>query len=93
MRHFDRNTRIAIATLYIRVRDARRRVDNMRGTMPPEDYSYQKALTEYITSQNCLQAVVEALTITQPPHTQTPQAFIKIVGALGRFRRPLKKAA
>ena len=88
MRSLPRSTRIAIATLYIRMRDARRRETRMRLTMGIGSAQALKARGETIESSNALQAVIGA--VRDDLRFPSPTAFVDLTARRGKV---LSKAA
>ena len=87
MRSENRDLRIAIATLYVRMRDARRREEeafNQWGVGP----LYEAAHTENLALYNAIMAIRENL---QNPASMPAGQFVPLIGRMAQSRRQARE--
>lgn len=92
MRHLPKPARLAAATLYLRLRDARRHRADLLRRHGSDSPAYLVADGRWIEAHNALQIVMGRLHGQTVPHT-SPKEMLRIVAQRGRAFARMNAAA
>lgn len=94
MRHLDRTTRIAIATLYLRMRSARERADRLSQDFGSENPATIAAMQVMVEASNGLQAVLTHVwtEVETPDGAKMPaRQFVELVAHMANVKRKARQ--
>jgi hypothetical protein len=94
MRYLDRTTRIAIATLYLRMRAARERADRLSQDYGSESPATISAMQSMIEASNSLQAVLNHVwtQVENPDGAKMPTSqFVELIAHMANVKRKARQ--